>query len=75
MKPEHKTLKRETAALMLLFLAGIAVYDIVMGGNTPAQKWGEMLMYPIFLSAGGAFGLDSAIKQGGWLLGGKRSDQ
>lgn len=58
-----KTYKRETAWALLAALLGLCLFDIFKGGGTAAQTWGDLLSTPIFLFAGGAFGLDVVAKQ------------
>lgn len=57
-----KTYKREAACVMLAFLAGLCVYGLWSGDNA-ALEWAKLLTAPIFLFAGGAFGLDVVAKQ------------
>jgi hypothetical protein len=62
----EKTLKRETAIGMLVFLGGLAIYDLAQGGRTPAMAWAELLHLPIFGFVFAAFGFHALVKQAGW---------
>ena len=66
-----KTWKRETAMGLILYLISLSVFDILADEPTRAFMWAELLALPILAFAGAAFGLDAAIKQGGW----RKSDQ
>jgi hypothetical protein len=56
-----KTYKRETAAVMFVFLG----YMFVWGVSTPeAKQIAEFLTLPIFTFGGAAFALDAVFKQG-----------
>ena len=65
----QKTGKRETAVALLVFLAALAVFDVMLGGETGALAWGELLAVPIIGFAFAAFGLHSLIGQAGWQPG------
>lgn len=55
-----KTYKREVAGGMLAFLATMSVAGVVIPG---ALNVAETLVTPIFLFAGGAFGMDAYASQ------------
>jgi len=57
-----KTYKRETAIAMLCSLAALCSYGLG-AGDKEAIEWAKLFCAPIFLFAGGAFGLDAAAKQ------------
>ena len=58
---KKKTYKREVALVMLVCLAGLFGW----GAYSPqAMHAAEFLTFPIFTFAGGAFALDTAVKQG-----------
>ncbi|WP_150526833.1 hypothetical protein [Roseibium sediminis] len=59
----QKTLKRETAIVLLVFLLGLCAYDVGQNGETPALAWANLLIWPVFTFAAGAFGLDALAKQ------------
>lgn len=61
-----KTWKREVAAALLAFLLFLAVFDLLAGGNTRALAWAELFALPFIGFAAAAFGMDAAMKQGGW---------
>lgn len=56
----HKTFKRELAAVMLAFLAGLVIWGIF---DEQARDAARFLTLPVFTFAGGAFGLDALAKQ------------
>lgn len=56
----NKTYKREVAYSMLGFLATMSVAGVVIPG---ALDVAETLVTPIFLFAGGAFGMDAYARQ------------
>lgn len=58
-----KTYKRETAWALLAALLVLCGFDLWSGGGSAARYWGELLTTPVFLFAGGAFGLDVVAKQ------------
>ncbi len=55
-----KTYKREVAGGMLIFLAGMSTTGMIYPG---ALAVAETLVTPIFLFAGGAFGMDAYASQ------------
>lgn len=61
METKQKTYKREVAALMLLWLAGMATWGIY---EEAAKQAAEFFTLPIFTFAGGAFAMDAVFKQG-----------
>jgi hypothetical protein len=56
-----KTYKREVASVMLVCLAGLFGWGVY---SPQAMQAAEFLTFPIFTFAGGAFALDTAVKQG-----------
>lgn len=59
-----KTLKRETAGAMLVFLFGLFLYS-ALTANPVALDAAKFLTLPIFSFASLAFGLDAYAKQVG----------
>lgn len=56
----RKTMKRETASLMLTYLGGMFIWGVF---DPSARGIAEFLMPPVFLFAAGAFGMDAYSKQ------------
>lgn len=57
----QKTYKRELAVVMLVALFGLFGWGVF---DPEAKQVAEFLTLPIFTFAGGAFALDSTLKQG-----------
>lgn len=56
----RKTFKREVAATLLLFWAGMTVWGVF---NVQAAQASQVMLVPIIGFAATAFGLDSVAKQ------------
>ena len=59
-----KTFKREAAAAVALFWAGLIVWGI-LEPSTGAREVGETITVPVLMLMAGAFGIDAVFKQGG----------
>lgn len=59
---ERKTYKRETACVMLATLAGLFAWGLSVD-KAQVVDVAKFLTTPIFMFAGGAFGMDAIAKQ------------
>ncbi|MDQ0456058.1 hypothetical protein [Rhizobium paknamense] len=59
----RSTLKREVAALLMLWLLALATWHAVTGGTPQAWQVIELFTLPIGVIFAGAFGLDWIAKQ------------
>lgn len=58
----EKTYKREAGVVMLAALASLFGYGLA-AGSAQALDVAEFLTTPVFMFAGGAFGMDAIAKQ------------
>lgn len=64
MEPVQKTMKREYAVALMLFVLGLFMWGLI-AQRTDVIETAKYLTFPVLLFNAAAFGLDAAAKQFG----------